>query len=118
MKNNLVLIVAAAAVFGLFMYFTNSEVMSKKAFIEKLMKEGGVVIDVRTIDEFQEGHMPEAINLDFTSGQLESQLTKLDKSQNYFLYCRSGNRSAKATKLMQDQGFEKVFNVGGYESIK
>ena len=59
--------------------------------------DNAVILDVRTEDECNEGIIPNAINIDIHKGQdFISEIEKLDKSKNYYIYCRSGARSAKA----------------------
>ncbi len=72
------------------------------------------ILDVRTPDEFQEGHIPGAHNIDIYKGQgFLDEINNLDKSKEYFVYCRSGARSAQACALMQQQGIEKSYNLMG-----
>src|SRR5688500_14161287 len=70
------------------------------------------LLDVRTADEFKGGSIPGSRNLDIMSGELQAALAKLDKDKEYFVFCRSGNRSGSASKLMAEQGF-KVYNLAG-----
>ena len=70
------------------------------------------LLDVRTADEFKGGSIPDARNLDIMTGELQAALGKLDKDKEYFVFCRSGNRSGSACKLMAEQGF-KVYNLAG-----
>lgn len=75
------------------------------------------VIDVRTPAEFAEGHLDGAINIDFQSASFESQISELDESADYVIYCRSGNRAGKAIDSMKGQGFTgNLTNAGGIES--
>mgnify|MGYP001604402707 CR=1 FL=1 len=75
-----------------------------------------VVLDVRTAEEFEQGALPKAQLLDVTqTEQFKETVAKLDKDKTYFVYCRSGQRSKEAFHIMNDMGFDKVFNVtGGY----
>ena len=75
-----------------------------------------ILIDVRSPDEFAAGHVEGAINLDFESGALESELSSLDQNAEYMLYCRSGRRSALATALMVEAGFTDVTDLGGIDA--
>lgn len=78
----------------------------------------GVIIDVRTKGEYDEGHLAEVDQLqDFTNGDFQAQLENLDKNETYYLYCRTGNRSGKAARLMKQKGFEHVYNVGGFNDL-
>ena len=78
--------------------------------------DNAVILDVRTEEEVEEGYIPDAKNLDIYKGQeFVDELEKLDKSKNYYVYCRSGARSAQACTLMDQMGFNKTFNlVGGF----
>ena len=76
--------------------------------------KNAVVLDVRTEDEYDDGIIPNAINLDIHKGQgFIDGLEALDKSKNYYVYCRSGARSAKACEVMKNLGFENAFNLQG-----
>ena len=74
---------------------------------------GIAVIDVRTPEEFSEGHLENAENINFLSPDFKEQVSKLDKSKTYFVYCRTGNRSSKAIDVMDQAGFQTVYNIGG-----
>lgn len=85
---------------------------------EKLEQDPGVIIDVRTKEEFEEGHLAEADrHLDLLNGDFEAELNSLDKNRTYYLYCRSGNRSGQAAELMIDNGFSNVYNIGGFQEL-
>ncbi|TRX16239.1 rhodanese-like domain-containing protein [Flavobacterium franklandianum] len=73
-----------------------------------------VILDVRTGAECDEGVIPNAINIDIYEGQgFITKIEALDKSKNYYVYCRSGARSAKACEVMNSLGFENAFNLLG-----
>lgn len=72
-----------------------------------------VILDVRTEEEFLSGHIPGALSLDITGGNFSSTLEKLDKMKSYYVYCRSGARSASACYVMAKTGFQKVYNLEG-----
>jgi len=72
-----------------------------------------VVLDVRTPEEFAEGHIDGAINVNFYDDDFREQLDALDKSIPYLLHCRSGGRSSKALKTMRALGFQKVIHLEG-----
>lgn len=72
-----------------------------------------VLLDVRTAAEFKSGTLPGAVNLDFMSPSFKSNIARLDKSKTYFVFCRSGNRSGQACKLMYQTGFDVRNLLGG-----
>ncbi|MGR0321084.1 rhodanese-like domain-containing protein [Agromyces sp. ZXT2-3] len=65
-----------------------------------------VVVDVRTPAEYAAGHLDGAVNLDLTSGRLAAEIPTLDAEGDYVVYCKSGNRSAQATQLMEEAGLD------------
>lgn len=76
--------------------------------------ENGVILDVRTEEEFGEGNIPNAINMNIFKGQaFVYELEALDKSKNYYVYCRSGGRSGQACEIMNEMGFENAYNLMG-----
>ena len=76
--------------------------------------ENAVVIDVRTPKECAEGTQPNALQINFSSlTDFLSAVNSLDKKNSYFLYCRSGNRSAQACMYMHDKGFITYNLMGG-----
>ena len=73
-----------------------------------------VLLDVRTEMEFNEGCIANAINCDFHQGAaFVAHLETLDKSKNYYVYCRSGARSANACAIMNQIGFKNTYNLLG-----
>jgi len=72
-----------------------------------------VLLDVRTREEFESGHIPEAENIDVSSFDFADQIAKLDKSKTYLVYCRSGARSYNACNLMANMGFSNLVNMQG-----
>lgn len=76
-------------------------------------KEEAILIDLRTPQEYQEGHLEGSKMIDFYNPNFQSELAKLDRSQTYYIYCNSGNRSGEALQMMDKMGFEKVYNLDG-----
>ena len=74
------------------------------------------ILDVRTEDELAEGFIPSAIHIDIYRGQeFVEEIQKLDTSKNYYVYCRSGGRSAQACAIMNQLGFKSTYNlIGGF----
>ena len=72
------------------------------------------LLDVRTPEEFEQGFIPGATNIDIHLGQgFIDEVEKLDKDKAFFVYCRSGARSAQACAIMNQLGFEKTYNLLG-----
>lgn len=72
------------------------------------------ILDVRTPQEFEAGHIPGAQNLDIQQPNLFMDgLAKLAADQHYFVYCRSGARSARACQILAQSGLQNVYNLVG-----
>ncbi|MDR9418619.1 rhodanese-like domain-containing protein [Gracilimonas sp.] len=92
--------------------------ISIEEFKEKRAETEGVIIDVRTQDEYDEGHLAETdFQYDLMNGEFQTQIDNFNKEETYYLYCRTGNRSGQAARIMRNAGFEKVYNVGGFEEL-
>ncbi len=91
------------------------EDLTQEEWAEQLANdENAVVLDVRTDDEVTDGIIPNAIHIDIYKGQeFIDEIEALDKSKNYYVYCRSGNRSGKACQIMEQLGFENAYNLEG-----
>lgn len=86
----------------------NLSAIEFKAMIEK----GDVILlDVRTINEFKQGHLKGAINIDWYKRTFETKVAELDKEKTILIYCRSGNRTGKTKYFMIGMGFTKVYNL-------
>lgn len=71
------------------------------------------LIDVRTPEEYQGGHLRNATNMNIRQDDFEAQLGKLDKTKPVFVYCKSGGRSSLAAGKMKELGFTEVYNMDG-----
>jgi rhodanese-related sulfurtransferase len=69
------------------------------------------VLDIRTPPEYAEGHIRGAVNIDFMSGDFSKRLEELDRDAVYLVYCRSGNRSARAMKVFGRLGFSRILHL-------
>lgn len=79
------------------------------------VSDSAIVIDVRTPEEYAEGHLEGARLLDLTSGEFAAALPELSPDAEYLVYCRSGNRSGKAVAMMKDAGFADATNLGSVD---
>ena len=81
---------------------------------EAKMKEANVlIIDVRTPDEFKQGHIEGAQNINVLDATFKEKVAQLNKDQAVVVYCRSGSRSAKAQGIMANMGFIETYNMQG-----
>lgn len=93
---------------------STGKAVSPKVFSEQMKTaKDPVILDVRTPEEFAEGYIPNAINLDFYKPDFKAQVAKLNKEQTYFVYCKAGGRSASAADIMRKEGFKKVVDLDG-----
>jgi phage shock protein E len=118
-----ILTIASILIIGIIMFnmFTkqsNGIDISIDEFKEKYAEDHGIVIDVRTQEEYDEGHLVKTDKqLDLMNGEFEGSLSEFEKDKTYYLYCRTGNRSGQAARIMKSEGFEKVYNIGGFEDL-
>jgi rhodanese-related sulfurtransferase len=112
MKKIIALIASVLLLAGCSSSTTASD-LSVTEFSAKIAEVGVITLDVRTPGEFAEGYIKGARLINFQSGNFENEIAALDKNATYAVYCRSGNRSGQAVKVMQDAGFTNVFNMNG-----
>ena len=75
-----------------------------------------LIIDVRTAAEWNSGYLENATHITLDTIEEYITLTEPNKNKEIYLYCRSGNRSGKATSILQDLGYKNVTNIGGIQS--
>lgn len=71
------------------------------------------LLDVRTPEEYREGHIKNSLNINVQGSSFEAEVAKLDKKRPVMVYCRSGGRSASAQRMLIDMGFAEVINLDG-----
>ncbi len=95
---------------------TLKDVSPEEAY-ELIQKRNGspdfIILDVRTPEEYKEGYIENALNINFYSDEFNSELRKLDKDKAYLIYCRSGGRSGRTLNMMKQLGFKEVYNIQG-----
>jgi len=89
--------------------------LDQKDWLSQLEADpNAVILDVRTQSEWEEGIIPNAIHIDIYKGQgFIYEVDALDKSKNYYVYCKAGGRSAQACSIMNQLGFENTYNLLG-----
>lgn len=95
---------------------SKKETVDKEQLTTLLTHNSIKIIDVRTSKEYEEAHIPEAINYPIES--LMDSLPLLDQSEEIIVVCRSGNRSRKAKRLLIDNGFNKVYDGGSWKNVE
>lgn len=93
------------------MNFQNLNPTEFKAAIRN--NKNAVILDVRTPAEIAAGKIDKAIEIDFFDNNFAEKALALDKSKDYYIYCRSGNRSGQACALMAANGFSNLVNLDG-----
>lgn len=99
--------------FGIFSSKKEYDLEGQEFKAQFLGMEGAVLLDVRTAGEFHSGTILGAKNIDVMSPNFQNQIAKLDASKTYFVFCRSGNRSGNAVKMMKNAGLNAFNLVGG-----
>ena len=86
--------------------------------MKELVKDGAVLVDVRTLAEYKSGHLDEAVNLpvETIADTIDNEIS--DKDTKIVLYCRSGNRSATAGQTLIDMGYKNVYDMGGMSNCE
>ncbi|ASK53632.1 rhodanese-like domain-containing protein [Vibrio tarriae] len=82
----------------------------------QMIREGALLVDVRTTEEYAQGHLDNALN--WPLSEVETAFQSIAKDRPIVVYCRSGNRSGMAQKHLIGQGYTQVHNGGGYEEIR
>ena len=81
--------------------------------------KGTVVLDVRTKQEYEQGHVPDSTNIDINDPQFRKKIGELDHSKTYLVHCASGVRSDRAVRMMSSMGFSNLFDFhGGFKAWK
>lgn len=93
----------------------SSDTLTQEQIIQQKIKDGAMLVDVRTTEEFAEGSVPGAVNIPVD--QVEQHLEQFKDKKDIIVFCRSGNRSGKAQKILESHGFSNVINGGSWEYV-
>lgn len=95
-------------------------ILDKSSFKMAINTKNVQLVDVRTPNEFNTGHIKNAQNIDFfNKNDFTVNFNKLNKEEPVYIYCRSGNRSQKAARKLVNLGFKKIYDLkGGYMNWK
>ncbi len=117
MKNIILIMALFSTLFGANAQKSDTiKILAASDFNKAIEKNNVQLVDVRTAQEFNQGAIDSAINIDFfQQDKFTSEFEKLDKGQPVYLYCRSGNRSYQAAKKLEAMGFKEIYDLkGGY----
>ena len=119
LNRRITVILASIAIFGLLAAACSSsdatlETVAPETAAETIASDPDVIVlDIRTPEEYREGVIEGAVNIDFYAPDFADQLAALDPSAEYVVYCRSGNRSGEAMSTFADLEFQQVSEIDG-----
>ena len=87
-------------------------VISDTQFIE-IQDTDYILVDVRTIEEYESGHIQDAVNFDFYSESFQKEILSIDKRSSIILYCRTQNRSIKTANYLKENGYKEITVIEG-----
>lgn len=98
------------------MFFVNAQQaniknVSSTDFNKLTAKKDGVIIDVRTLSEFEDGHLKEAAQLNYYAWSFKENLLLLPKDKPIYVYCKTGYRSKNTAKILIENGYKNIFNL-------
>ena len=114
--ESLLPVAVAGAAFFLLKALLFNDLSSEK--VRAIMKEGAVIIDVRTGDEYEAAHLKPAINIPLNEIGSNVQMQVPDRHAVILLYCRSGSRSFAAKRVLKHRGYSNVYNLGSFRRAK
>lgn len=107
----IIVLIVAAVVFS---PSSSGGLIGPQDFMNKYKNDSNaILVDVRTPAEFDAGHIQGAINVDYENSNFGTEVQKLDKTKDYFIYCRSGNRSSKSAIIMKNSGIKTIYDLQG-----
>jgi rhodanese-related sulfurtransferase len=89
------------------------QVIGVAKYEQKMAEPNTQLIDVRTPEEYSEGHLVNAINIDVNSDDFDTKVASLDKEKSVMVYCKMGGRSAKAATRLKELGFKNITDLDG-----
>ena len=87
--------------------------MISDAQFNEIQESDYILVDVRTIEEYESGHIQDAINFDFYSKSFQNDILSLEKSTSIVLYCRTQNRSTKTANYLKENGYKEITVLEG-----
>lgn len=94
-------------------------VLNKEAFAAGIKKSGAQIIDLRMTADYEQGHIEDAININFFDPEFKHKLLELNRNKTYYLYDKKEKTAYRSMKFMEDNDFKNVYMLqGGYEAWK
>lgn len=119
MKQILIIMSLLSMLFGTTNQTDEIKVLEPSEYKSHIEGKKVQLVDVRTSGEYNAGHIKNAKNIDFYGPHFLTQFEKLDKDKPVYIYCRSGMRSAQASKKLVGLGFNEIYDLkGGYSNWK
>ena len=98
---------------------SSQRVLDKETFAAAIKKSGVQIIDVRMTPDFEQGHIENAININFFDPEFKHKLLELNRNKTYYLYDKNEKTAYRSMKFMEDNDFKNVYMLkGGYEAWK
>ncbi|MCL1093144.1 rhodanese-like domain-containing protein [Shewanella kaireitica] len=116
LKSNAIVFVVATALLFMFSKLALATDQNVEQAWQKI-DAGALVVDVRTAEEFEQGHLPNAINIPFEQITTVFADRKIAKDKSVVVYCRSGRRSGIANEALINAGYTNTYNGGGYQML-
>lgn len=107
------LVVAACAVSTASAYENLSATQAYRLIQDNQNNPDFVILDVRTPDEFRRSRLRGALHIDFHADDFRQRIDRLERDRTYLVYCKGGFRSSSAAEMMDQMGFDQVYNVSG-----
>ncbi|MCG2614078.1 rhodanese-like domain-containing protein [Terrimonas sp. NA20] len=110
------ILVIVGALVLVYLCYRTYRVLTLDRGLENRIATGAIILDVRTEQEFNTGHIEGAINISL--GTIRERYTELDPSKTYITVCSHGLRSVKAENILKERGFKYVFNGGAWTDLE
>lgn len=113
MKYLAILSLALIVIYALYKSYQQAHIHND---LGKLISEGAVILDVRTVSEYEDGHIKPSVNIPLS--KLRREYILLDTGKTYITCCSHGLRSVKAAEVLKEKGFRKVYNGGPWTDLE
>jgi len=111
MKASMILLLLSLSLAACSQQSPSYKNVDNQKFSTLMNEPNTVILDVRTPEEYKQGHIPHATLINFHDQNFSQELDSLDKSKTYLVYCAAGSRSSQASTLLSQKGFKNVYNL-------